>query len=51
MMEKRHAKRDAMLVYYMKNHPDDFPIVGMIILNSFSIFYLLTKIHLSITIA
>lgn len=27
MLEKRHAKRDAMLVYYMRSHPDDFPTV------------------------
>ncbi|KAI9555966.1 hypothetical protein GHT06_018523 [Daphnia sinensis] len=25
MMETRNAKRDAILVHYMRNHPEDFP--------------------------
>lgn len=29
MMENRNAKRDAILIHYMRNHPDDFPETGM----------------------
>lgn len=32
VMERRHAKRDAALVYYMQTHPDDFPVTGMLFL-------------------
>lgn len=27
--EKRYAKRDAALIYYMQTHPEDFPVTGM----------------------
>ena len=27
-LDERYARRDAMLVHYMKTHPEDFPVEG-----------------------
>jgi hypothetical protein len=36
--ENRLARRDAILIHYIRNHPEDFPVTGRYFKNIFVFF-------------